>query len=344
MTAKVLNLSQIADMTGGTLIGDPDYAITSISALEQHKEHSISPLWENKFLSAVEPGMVLITKKGWIMDGCSGVEVDDPRKSLVSLLAFFDPHIQELPNVHISASLSSTSVIGKGVHIGPNCVVSDEAEIGDGCVLTGNVWVGRGVKIDSGTRIESGVSILDYVTIGKGCIIHSNAVIGSDGFGFMPDGQTGLLRIPQIGRVTIEDNVEIGACTCIDRATFGDTHVASGTKIDALVKIGHNCRIGHCCIIVSQSGIAGSSTLGNGVTMAAQSGIANHAAVGDGVTMGARSGVIGDIEPRQTISGFPARDHRLELRQMASLRHLADMADEIKKLRKRISALEEDVR
>ena len=151
MAVKHLSLAQIAELTGGSVKGDPNYVVESVSAMENYKEHSISPLWENKFLQSVKPGMVLITKPGWIAEGGAGIEVDDPRRALIPLLLFFDPHVPERQGIHPSASVSAAAIIGGDVHIGANCVVSDEAVIGDGCVLTGNIWIGRGVSIGAGT-------------------------------------------------------------------------------------------------------------------------------------------------------------------------------------------------
>ena len=330
---KNLKLSEIIKMIGGVLKGDPEITINSITALNKYKEGSIAPLWEKRFMSDVVPGMLLLTKPGWIPDKCFGIEVDDPRRALISLLEYFDPKTAESPTVDESAIISKHSKIGRNSHIGPNCIISDGALLGDDCVLVGNVWIGKHAALGNNTRIEQGAVIHDFVKIGNNCIIHSNAVIGSDGFGFIPDSEVGLLRIPQIGTVIIEDNVEIGTCTCIDKATFGETRISQGTKIDALVKIGHNCHIGKFCIAVSQSGIAGSSTLGDGVVLAAQAGVANHASVGSGAILAARAGVIGDIPEGKTVSGFPAQDHMDELRQVKSLRQLPGLFKEVKELK-----------
>lgn len=339
---KMLKLSEIAKMTGGDLKGNPEYSVDSVTALNKYKKGSISPFWDKKFLSDVIPGMILLTKPGWIPEESFGIEVDDPRRALICILNYFDPNTAELPTIHESAIISKLSIIGKDVHIGPNCVISDGASLGDKCVLVGNVWIGKNAVLGNNTRIEQGAVIHNFVKIGSNCIIHSNAVIGSDGFGFIPDSKVGLLKIPQIGTVIIEDNVEIGTCTCIDKATFGETYISHGTKIDALVKIGHNCHIGKFCIAISQSGIAGSSTLGDGVVLAAQAGVANHASIGTGVTIAARAGVIGDVPEGKTLSGFPAQDHRSELRQVRSLRHLPELLKEVKELKTKISKITQE--
>lgn len=336
---KEITLGDIAAMVGGKVVGNPATIITSIADVEKSASNTISPFWEKKFSAKIVADMNLLSKEGWIPEGCSGVETEDPRRALVDILTFFDTHIAETPNIHKSAVISDLASIGKNVHIGPGCVVSDGASIGDNSVLVGNVWVGRGVFVGENSRLEQGVVLYDASSVGSRCIIHANAVIGCDGFGFMPDPKCGLLRIPQIGTVTVEDNVEIGACSCIDRATFGDTRISYGTKIDALVKIGHNSHLGKFCIVVSQVGIAGSSTLGSGVVMAAQSGIANHASIGDGATVGGRGGVVTDVPAGATVSGFPAQDHKHELRQITAVKHLPEALKSIRELKAKIEEL-----
>jgi UDP-3-O-[3-hydroxymyristoyl] glucosamine N-acyltransferase len=199
--------------------------------------------------------------------------------------------------------------------------------------------VGKHVSIGDNTLIEPGVVIYDRSSIGENCIIHANAVVGSDGFGYMPDPELGLLRIPQIGTAVIEDDVEIGVCSSIDRGTFGETRISKGTKIDSHVKIGHNCTIGEYCIIVAQSGIAGSTTLGKGVTMAAQSGAANHSRIGDGVIAAGRAGITGDVPPGLVVSGFPAIEHKKDLHQLVAIKQLPDLIKKVKNIEKKLDEL-----
>jgi len=337
-----LRLDKIAEMLGGELKGDGGRIVYSISSPEKHLENSISPLWEKKFVGQIKSGMTLLTKHGWTPSDCSGVEVDEPRRSLVTLLEYFEKEQKEplSPSADPTAVVAEDAVIGRDVYIGPGCVVCSGATIGDGCVLRGRVWVGRNVRIGAGTVLDCGVVLYDSVTLGSGCILHANAVIGCDGFGFMPDPDRGLLRIPQVGTVVIGDNVEIGVGTAIDRATFGETVIGSCVKIDALVKIGHNCHIGDFSIIVAQTGVAGSSTIGRGVTMAAQSGIVNHATIGDGATVAARGGVFADIPAKAVVSGFPAIDHRQDLHQMAAVQQLPELVKKVRQLEAEIKKLE----
>lgn len=336
-----IRLDKIAELLNGRLIGDGSIIIESISAPERHSGNTISPFWEKKFQPQIEPGMVLLTQNGWMPEGCSGVETDDPRRSLVTLLEYFEneDRCHAAPSIHPTAVISSDAVIGGDVFIGPNCVISSGAIIGDNCRLVGGAYVGRGVKIGNGSLIEYGVVLYDSVTIGRSAIIHANAVIGCDGFGFMPDPQKGLLRIPQIGTVVIGDNVEIGVGTAVDKATFGETRIGNCVKIDAHVKIGHNCTVGDCSIIVSQAGIAGSSTVGRGVTMAARSAVINHATVGDGVTIAGGAVATSDVAAGSVISGYPAVDHKQDLKQQAAARQLPEMLKRVKRIEERLAEL-----
>lgn len=343
MSMEGLTLANIANMVNGTLKGEGSYVVTSISTPETPCQGSISPLWEKKLAPLASPEAVLLTKNGWIAENGQGVEVEDPRRALVILLEYFDTEKNNyFSSVHETAVISKNADIGKNVMIGPGCVVSDYCRIDDGCTLTGNVWLGKYVSIGDNALIEPGVVIYDRSYVGRNCIIHANAVIGCEGFGFMPDSEKMLIRIPQIGTVSIEDDVEIGVCSSIDRATFGETRISKGTKIDSHVKIAHNCTVGEYCIIVSQSGIAGSSTLGKGVTLAAQSGVANHARVGDGVIAAGRAGITEDTLPGSIVSGFPAIDHKKDLRQMAALRQLPDTIKKVRNIEKRLDELESE--
>ncbi len=206
------------------------------------------------------------------------------------------------------------------------------------------VFIDFGAVIGKNCVIEPGAVVFHHSVLGDGCVIHANAVIGCDGFGFLPDPKAGMAKIPQIGTAHLDDGVEIGAFSSVDRATFGETYIGKCTKIDSHVKIGHNCRIGAYTIIVAQSGIAGSSHVGDRVVMAAQSGAANHATIGDGCTVGGRGGVSSDIPAGSVVSGFPAQDHRKELRMQAAMRQLPEIASSMKVFAKRIEALEKGLK
>lgn len=338
--AKVITLAQIAELTGGSVVGDPEIKISSISDPRRPKEGAISPLWEKKLEKFAVGCPVLFTKKGWVKEGQSGVELDEPRAGLIALLKFFDEAPERERIVSERALVDKDASLGENVAVGAGSVIKAGASIGDGTVIMENVFIDCGVTIGKNCVIEPGAVVFHHSVLGDGCVLHANAVVGCDGFGFLPDAKAGMVKIPQIGIARLDDGVEIGAFSSVDRATFGETYIGKCTKIDSHVKIGHNCQIGAYTIIVAQSGIAGSSHIGNRVIMAAQSGTANHASVGDGCTVGGRGGVTADVPAGSIVSGFPAQDHRKELRLQAAVRQLPEMASSVKELGRRMTALE----
>ena len=338
--AKVITLAQIAELTGGSVVGDPEIKISSISDPRRPKDGAISPLWEKKLEKFAAGCPVLFTKKGWVKEGQSGVELDEPRAGLIALLKFFDEAPERERTVSERALVDKGATLGENVAVGAGSVIKAGASIGDGTVIMENVFIDCGVTIGKNCVIEPGAVVFHHSVLGDGCVLHANAVVGCDGFGFLPDPKAGMVKIPQIGIAHLDDGVEIVAFSSVDRATFGETYIGKCTKIDSHVKIGHNCQIGAYTIIVAQSGIAGSSHIGNRVIMAAQSGTANHASVGDGCTVGGRGGVTADVPAGSTVSGFPAQDHRKELRLQAAVRQLPEMASSVKELGKRMAALE----
>ena len=338
--AKVITLAQIAELTGGSVVGDPEIKISSISDPRRPKDGAISPLWEKKLEKFAAGCPVLFTKKGWVKEGQSGVELDEPRAGLIALLKFFDEAPERERTVAERALVDKDATLGENVAVGARSVIKAGASVGDGTVIMENVFIDCGVTIGKNCVIEPGAVVFHHSVLGDGCVLHANAVVGCDGFGFLPDPKAGMVKIPQIGIARLDDGVEIGAFSSVDRATFGETYIGKCTKIDSHVKIGHNCQIGAYTIIVAQSGIAGSSHIGNRVIMAAQSGTANHASVGDGCTVGGRGGVTADVPAGSIVSGFPAQDHRKELRLQSAVRQLPEMASSVKVLVKRMAALE----
>lgn len=337
---KSITLAKIAEITGGIVKGNPEIEISSISDPGKFHPGSIAPLWEKKFVKFIVPGMVLFTKKGWIGDGGCGVELDDPRTGLIALLKYFDDSPERSSGISQDALVSPRAVIGKNVTVLAGAVIKDGATIGDGTVIMEHVFIDEGCEIGANCLFEPGTVVYHHSKIEDGCVLHANSVVGCDGFGFVPDPKAGIVKIPQIGIAHLDKGVELGVCSSIDRATFGETYIGPFTKIDSHVKVGHNCEIGSYTIIIAQSGIAGSSKLGNRVIMAAQSGTANHASVGDGCTVGGRGGVVSDIPAGSIVSGFPAQDHKKELRIQAAIRQLPELSSQLKELRKKMYALE----
>lgn len=238
--------------------------------------------------------------------------------------------------IHPTAVIAESAKIGKNVHIGPFCVIGEKTVVGDGTVLDSQVTLGNAVSLGENCHIESGARICAYSQLGARVHVLPNAVIGADGFGFIPvDGK--IEKIPQIGNVVIEDDVEIGAGTCIDRARFSSTRVGKGTKIDNLVQIGHNCVIGKYCFLCGQVGMAGSTTVGDYVTLAGQVGLAGHIKIGDKAIIGAQCGVLSDVEPGATMLDSPAIPIGLAKKLMVLKMRLPDMHNRIKAIEKQLA-------
>ena len=330
INAREITLNEAAVLTGGTVVGDGTLKVCGIAAPEYYQEGCLAPLWEKKYRPLATAEKLLFTVKGWIPEGGSGIEVEEPRTALIKLLACFDKEPKAVPGISEKAEVAESAVLGKNISIYSGAVVKENAVIGDNTVVMENAVIGCGAQLGKNCVIEPGAVIYHHCLLGDNCVIHSNAAIGCDGFGFLPDPKAGMVKIPQIGIVRLDNGVEIGASTSVDRATFGETYIGLCTKIDSHVKIGHNCHIGAYTIIVAQAGIAGSSKIGSRVILAAQSGVANHSEVGDGCTVGGRAGVVNDIPDGQTVSGFPAQEHRKELRLQAAVRQLPETLKKLK--------------
>ena len=328
---KSVTLDEIARLTGGRVVGDGSRTVSGICDPREAAEDMICVVWDKRALEIIPHGVPTLSGIGTLTDR-DGVEHKNPRAALVAVLPLFERREAEKPGIHPSAQISDCAVIGEGVSVGAGCVISDGAKIGGGTVLQGNVFIGRGVSIGSFSRISASVAIQDFVEIGSGVIIHSGCSIGCDGFGFVPDGSGGWTKIPQIGTVVIEDDVEIGANVSIDRATFGVTRVRRGAKIGAVTHIAHNCDIGEDSMIVGFVGLGGSVKIGKNTLIAGMVGIADHVTIGDNVTVAGRAGVTKNIGSGLTVSGFPARDHMEENRYQAALRRVPSYSERLKKV------------
>jgi UDP-3-O-[3-hydroxymyristoyl] glucosamine N-acyltransferase len=265
--------------------------------------------------------------------------VDNADLAQARVLERLAPPIPRPPaGVDPAARVASSAVLGEGVAVGPFVVVGQRTRIGAGTVLHAGVFVGDDVVIGRLCEFFPNVVVRERVTIGSRVIIHASSVLGSDGFGYTNDGPR-IVKIPQIGTIVIEDDVEIGSCVCVDRAKFGNTRIGRGTKIDNLVQVAHNVQIGPYCIIVGQVGLAGSAKLGAGVVLGGQSAVRDHVTVGDGSKAAARAAVTEDVEPGITVSGMPAIHHRQNLREQAALRRLPHLMVQVRQLEEEIAKL-----
>jgi UDP-3-O-[3-hydroxymyristoyl] glucosamine N-acyltransferase len=294
-----------------------------------------------KFLETTLARVVIVSKDTRVPSNCIPLVVPDPYFAFLQLLEFFNSRstlsiaegIHQYAEIHLGAHLGKDVSIGAFAVVGANVSIGDKTVIGPGSVIL------EGSRVGNGCLFYPRVTIMDGCTIGDRVILHSGVVIGSDGFGFVPHGDH-YYKIPQIGTVTIHDDVEIGANSCVDRAAFGATIVGKGTKIDNLVQIAHNVHIGENSVIASQVGISGSTSIGNWVKMGGQAGFAGHIKVGDKASIGGQAGVTKDVPSGETISGYPAMNHMLAMRLEAAMRSLPDLIKKVKAQEKKIEELE----
>jgi len=265
--------------------------------------------------------------------------VDDADLAIARVLELFAPPVPHPPaGVDPTARVAQSAQLADDAAIGPNAVVGQRTRIGRGSHIHAGVIVGDDVVIGDHCQLFPNVVVRERITIGSRVIIHAGSVLGTDGFGYRWDGRQHV-KIPQVGTVIIEDDVEIGSCVCIDRAKFGSTRVGRGTKIDNLVQIAHNVQIGSNCIVVGQAGLAGSVTLGERVMLGGQSAIRDHITLRDGAMVAACSGVAEDVAPQTQVSGLPALPHRQSLREQAALRRLPDLVAHVRRLQEELDKL-----
>lgn len=332
----VLTADVIAATVGGQLIGDPQAAVRGIAPLDRAKTDDLSFLASPKYtrlLSESNAGIVLVTPDLSSSPGPARarIVVAKPHDALLSLIPRFYRSPSREPGVHRTAVIGRNAEIGDNVSVGAYAVVEDGASIGDGTSIGSHAVVGSGVRIGKDSQLYPSVTVYSGTDIGNRVIVHAGARLGSDGFGYVfREGRHE--KIPHVGRCIIEDDVEIGANTTIDRGSIDDTVIGAGTKIDNLVHIAHNCRIGRLCLIMAQVGMAGSTRVEDGCILAGQVGISGHHTIGKGATLAAQAGVFGDIPPGETWSGYPARPHKESLRAQAALFRLAPLLRKIEQL------------
>jgi UDP-3-O-[3-hydroxymyristoyl] glucosamine N-acyltransferase len=274
-------------------------------------------------------------------EGLAVLRARDPYLAYTRALRLFHPEPEFEAFVHPSAFVDPSARVGSGVWIGACAFVGRDAEIGDRVRIHPNATVYDGVQIGADSVIHSGVALREGTQVGARVRIHNNAVVGSDGFGYAKDEEGAWLKIPQTGRVVVEDDVEIGACATIDRASVGETRVARGAKIDNLVQVGHSCTVGEDTLLCAQVGLAGSSHVGRRVILAGQAGVAGHLSIGDDVVLTAKSATSHNVPAGKVLSGIPAFDNREWLRATAAFRRLGDMQRTIRALEQRLAQLEQ---
>ena len=341
-SGSVLTAAAIAQLTGGTVHGDGDVSITSVASLDRARTGQLSFCASPKYasqLAATEASVVLLSPDvaNATTRAPARVVVDKPHDSMIALLPRLYRVPERHPGVHASAILGRGVRLGDDAMIGPYVHIGDGATIGSRVTLDAHCRLGAGVHIADDTHLLPGVSVYAGTRIGSRVVIHANAVIGSDGFGYVfKDGRHE--KIPHVGRCIIEDDVEIGAGTTIDRGSIDDTIIGAGTKIDNLVHVAHNVRIGRLCMIAAQVGISGSARIEDGVVIGGQAGFQGHHTIGKGARIGGQSGVFGDVPAGETWSGYPARPHRESLKAQAALFKLSAMMKRLEKLLGRLDS------
>lgn len=339
---KSISLKELAALCGGRVVGDENVIVSSIASLKVAKEGELTFLTGSKNFSENALHLkeakiaAVITAENLPELPIPSIRLKNPHLGLIAALNYFRKEVKISYHIHPTAYVSETATVAPDAIIGPNAVVEDGAIVGAKSHIEGCAYVGRFASIGENTHLYPGVRILDYCVVGSNCIIHSNTVIGSDGYGFAQD-QGQHIKVPQLGNVVIEDNVEIGACVTVDRSTMESTTVGEGTKTDNQIHIAHNVQIGKKCLIVAQAGISGGAELGDYVIMAGKTGCIGHVKIGDGSTILACGIVTNNVPDKSYVSGFPAKPHQEELRIKGALRKLPDLLKRVRDLENKLN-------
>ncbi len=334
-------VKEIAEYLGGELKGNPSVVIKDVSGIENAGEGDITFIAAEKFLNAVKStsASAVIAPVDIPECGASLIIVKNPYLSFARVVELYKVRDKSPLGIDEKASIGNKVKMGKDVSIYPYAVIEDNVEIGDRVSIYPGVYIGKDSKIGDDTVLYSNVSVREETLIGKRVRIHSNSSIAGDGFGYVQENGTHV-KIPQVGKVIIEDDVEIGSNVSVDRATLGETIIKEGTKIDNHVQIAHNVEVGRNVILVSQVGISGSCKIGDNVMLAGQVGIADHVRIGDNTMVGAKSGIGKNLPANSMVSGAPAFEHRKWRRTQACLPKIPDIFKKIRELEKKINDLE----
>ena len=334
--ASAITAEAIAALVSGELIGDGGVSVSGVAPLDRADASHLSILSSARYapmLASTRAGVVLVDPEFRDVEGAprSRIIVKHPLEKLALLLPRLYPERPPSPGIAATARIGKGATLGERVSVGEYVVIGAGSKIGSDVVIGAHGVVGENATVGDGARLWPGVTIYPGASLGNRVMIHSGARIGCDGFGYVfRDGAHN--KIPHVGRCIIGDDVEIGANTTIDRGSIDDTVIGSGTKIDNLVQIAHNVRIGENCLLMAQVGVAGSATIGDGAILAGQAGISGHLSIGAGARVAGQAGVFGDIPAGETWSGYPARPHRESLRASAALFRLASMMRRLEKL------------
>ncbi|MGH7647560.1 MAG: UDP-3-O-(3-hydroxymyristoyl)glucosamine N-acyltransferase [Gemmatimonadaceae bacterium] len=335
-TGPSLTAEAIARLVGGTVRGNGEVRVRGVAPLDRATSDDLSFLAQQRYAPLFErsaAGVVLVSPDLADVpgDALCRIVVRQPHEAMLRVLPELYPDAPRERGIHATAVVGRGVRLGDGVAIGPYAVIGDHAQLGNDVVVAAHVSIGAGAAVGAQSWLAHGVTLYPGTVLGERVRVHAGARLGCDGFGYVP-GESGHRKIPHVGRCIIGDDVEIGANSTIDRGSVDDTVIGAGTKIDNLVQIAHNVRIGRLCLIMAQVGVAGSVHMGDGCILAGQVGVSGHHTIGDGARLAAQAGVFGDIPAGETWSGYPARPHGEMLRAHAALFKLSGLMRRIEKL------------
>ena len=339
---SVRTLADLAADLEADVVGDGSHEVSGVRPLDTAEGEHLSFLHNPKYVQEAQSsdaGAILVADPE-PLPGRNLLVCPEPYLALARALEVFHPADRAEPGVHPSAVVADGASMGEGASIGPLASVAEGAIVGDRSVVGAGCVLGPGVEIGADCVLHPRVVVGEQCRIGDRCIVHSGTVIGSDGFGFATVDGTHH-KVPQVGIVVLEDEVELGANVCVDRAALGETRIGRGTKVDNLVQIAHNVEIGEHCLLVAQSGISGSTHIGHHVVFAGQAGCSGHLKIGNGAVLSARAAAFRDVPDGVTVSGAPARPHREWLKANANLQRLDRLREKVKHLEERLAELEE---
>lgn len=333
-----ITAKELSELLNGTVEGNPDVIVSQPAKIEEARSHEVSfianPKYE-QYAATTQAGVLIVSKDFTANGGVNAtlIRVDDPYQSLSQLLAHFQQNVRSKVGIEQPCFVAESATVADDTYVGAFSYIGENAVISSGAKIYPNSYIGDGATVGANTIIHAGVKIYVGCRVGDNCVIHSGTVIGSDGFGFVPNAQGGFDKVPQTGNVVIEDNVEIGANCCIDRGTMGSTLIKKGVKLDNQIQVAHNVEIDEHTVIAAQTGISGSTKIGKYCMIGGQVGFVGHLTIADGSKINAKSGLSKSIkEPNKAWNGRPVIDYHKSLKSQAIFRNLPELEKRVREL------------